>query len=125
MMPRGATIGNRLSVGHGAPLGNQNARKAKRWENAIKRALGKMGNDNLSAGLDRLADKVVTMALEGDPWAITEIGNRIDGKPRQQVEINGEFRHRDVSSEPLSADEWEQTYGHRVEAAAGAAEVVN
>jgi hypothetical protein len=105
--------------------GNQNAKKAKRWEHAIKRALARSVNSNIDAGLDALADKVVSMAMAGDQWAIGEIGNRIDGKPRQQVEVNAEFRHRDVSAEPLTADEWERTYGDRLASAAGAAKVVN
>ena len=121
----GAPVGNRYAVGPGAPLGNTNKIKNNKWVEAIKRAIARMGNSTISAGLDKIADKVVGMALQGDPWAITEIGNRIDGKARQQVEISGEFRHRDVSAEPLTPDEWEREYGNRVEAAARPAEVVN
>jgi hypothetical protein len=34
----------------------------------------------------RIAETVVKMALEGDMQAIKEIGDRMDGKPSQQVE---------------------------------------
>lgn len=68
-----------------APLGNQNAAKAKIWEQALKRALARYSGKNVDAGLDVLADKVVVAATEGDQWAITEIGNRMDGKPATVV----------------------------------------
>lgn len=70
----------------GAPLGNQNARKAKRWESAITRALAKVANgEGVEAGLDSLADQLVTAAKKGEQWALLEIGNRLDGKPAQVV----------------------------------------
>jgi hypothetical protein len=76
--------------GSGAPMGNQNARKAKIWQQAIKRALARMADSTVDAGLDRLADKLVSAAVEGDQWAITEIGNRIDGRPAQAVTVSGD-----------------------------------
>ena len=106
----------------GAPLGNQNAKKAKIWEQAIKRALARYAGSTIAAGLDTLADKLVSAAVAGDPWALKEIGDRIDGKSVQQVEVDGEIRNRDVSDKPLSPDEWERTYGDRVASAAGATE---
>lgn len=70
----------------GAPLGNQNARKAKRWESAITRALAKVAaGAGVEAGLDALADQLVNAAVKGEQWALIEIGNRLDGKPAQVV----------------------------------------
>ena len=40
--------------------------------------------------LQALAEKVVKMALKGDAMMIKEIGDRLDGKPRQQIEHGGE-----------------------------------
>ena len=40
----------------GAPLGNQNAVKAKRWQQAIDRALERRSKSEAIAELDRLAD---------------------------------------------------------------------
>jgi hypothetical protein len=69
-----------------APVGNQNARKAKRWESAITRALAKVANGaGLEAGLDSLAEQLVSAAAKGEQWALLEIGNRLDGKPAQIV----------------------------------------
>jgi hypothetical protein len=36
--------------------------------------------------LQRIAERVVMMALDGDKDGISEIGNRLDGKARQQID---------------------------------------
>ena len=72
----------------GAPVGNQNARKAKLWEAAIKRSLAKHSDDgtlNMDRGLERLADNLVEAAASKEQWALKEIGDRIDGKPAQTI----------------------------------------
>lgn len=68
-----------------APEGNQNARKAKIWEQAIKRALARLSNESVDKGLDKLADQLVKAAESGDSWALLEVGNRLDGKPTQVI----------------------------------------
>ena len=35
--------------------------------------------------IERLADKLVDFALDGQGWAMQEIGNRLDGRPHQSV----------------------------------------
>lgn len=72
-----------------APVGNQNAKKAKLWEQALKRALARAVNATVDAGLDKVADTVVAQAFEGNKDAWQEIGNRIDGKVPQAI-IGGE-----------------------------------
>jgi phage terminase large subunit-like protein len=69
----------------GAPVGNQNARKAKIWTDAVKRAISRRANGDLSGGLDTLADKLVIAAESGEQWAMLELGNRLDGKPAQAI----------------------------------------
>ena len=73
----------------GAPLGNQNARKARIWSEALKRALARYSGSTVDAGLDRLADRMVKAAAEGDETAfaaITEkIGDRLEGRPAQVI----------------------------------------
>jgi hypothetical protein len=64
-----------------APEGNQNAKKAKIWEQALKRALARKANSTVDNGLDILADKVVSAAASGEAWALKEVGDRMDGKP--------------------------------------------
>lgn len=69
----------------GAPAGNQNAARAKKWREAIMRALARKA-ESVDGGLDKAADKLVTLAIDdGDRWAIEEIGNRLDGKPAQAI----------------------------------------
>lgn len=96
-----------------APLGNKNATRAKRWQEAIDKALkrfarakveGDAPQEAVKAGeaLDRIALTVVSAAIDGDWWAVAEIGNRLDGKPSQSIDITGEITHvRELSDAQL------------------------
>ncbi len=69
----------------GGQPGNQNAVRAKRWREAILRALARKSG-SVEAGLDAAADKLAALAIDdGDKWALEEIGNRLDGKPAQVI----------------------------------------
>ena len=69
----------------GGQPGNQNAVRAKRWREAILRALARKSG-SVDAGLDAAADKLVALAIDdGDKWAMEDIGDRIDGKPAQAI----------------------------------------
>jgi hypothetical protein len=57
----------------------------KPWRDAIMLAI----KDGDPLRLRKLAEKVVAMAEGGDMSAITEIANRLDGKPAQQQIITG------------------------------------
>lgn len=72
-----------------APLGNSNASKNKRWQKAIERALARLGGD-VDKGLDRLADKVVAKADEGDKDSWREVADRMDGRAAQSVTLSGD-----------------------------------
>ena len=78
----------------GAPVGNKNAAKAKRWQDALNRALARYANAEakIEAGqaLDKIAEQVVSKAIAGDKDSIVEIGNRLDGKPAQAVTVLGD-----------------------------------
>lgn len=76
-------------MSQGAPIGNQNAVKAKRWQKALERALARSSNKDTDAGLDSVADKVVAAAISGDTAAWKEIGDRMDGKSPQALEHSG------------------------------------
>lgn len=69
----------------GAPIGNRNASKTKLWEDAIRRAVLADDGKRLRAIAERLLDK----AAEGDVAAIKELGDRLDGKPKQSTELTG------------------------------------
>jgi len=90
----------------GAPAGNKNAQKGKRWLEALDKALKQYTDpeQKIAAGqaLDRIAKLVVKEALDGAYWAIEEIGNRLDGKPSQSIDFTGEITHvRELSDAQL------------------------
>lgn len=78
----------------GAPQGNQNAAKTRRWMQALDKALKQYNKGDIKAGqaLDRIAERVIELALTGNDadfrFAIQEIGNRIDGKPSEHKFID-------------------------------------
>src|SRR5262249_20930674 len=64
-------------------------------------------NDPKSArNLRRIAEKLVECALKGDPWAICQVADVIDGKAA--AEIQTEQRHRYVIEAPaqLTREQW-------------------
>lgn len=70
----------------GAPVGNNNSSTENRlWANTIRRAVAQGDAKKLR----QIADKLIELAAEGDMQAIKELGDRIDGKPKQQTEITG------------------------------------
>lgn len=69
----------------GAPLGNQNAKKGKAWAEAVKRAIRAKYGKEWEESLQELAARLVAAADEGDLQALKEIGDRLDGKPKQTV----------------------------------------
>ncbi len=78
-------------MSQGAPLGNQNAKKGKAWSDAIRRAIREqVDGEDWEAKIANLAAKLVKAADSGDLAALKEVGDRIDGKPKQQLEVAGE-----------------------------------
>ena len=75
----------------GAPIGNQNAKRGAEWRQAIKRALAHRSGKTYREGLDDVAQKFVEAAAAGEAWAMKEIGDRIDGKPAQSIDMGGEL----------------------------------
>ncbi len=69
----------------GAQPGNQNAKKAKRWQKAIERALARETGQDVDSGLDRAASQLARAAFAGEQWALKELGERIDGKVPQAI----------------------------------------
>lgn len=69
----------------GAPIGNQNAREGRIWRDTLRRALLAEDGKNLR----KIADALVAKAADGDVAAIKEIGDRVDGKAVQSVELTG------------------------------------
>ena len=77
-----------------APVGNQNARRAKELRDALNYALNNFENSAVKKGqaLRAIGNKLVEMGLDGNLAAIKEIGDRIDGKPAQTTIIEDDNR---------------------------------
>jgi hypothetical protein len=74
----------------GGQPGNQNAKQAKRWQQAIFRALSRATGDGIDAGLDRAADKLVALAFRGDKWALDHLADRTEGRAAIGVTVSGD-----------------------------------
>lgn len=81
------TTNNYIELTMAAPLGNQNAAKAKIWHAAIMRALDRRTQSRADGKkeIDALAEKLLDLVSEGDLPALKEFGDRIDGKPAQAI----------------------------------------
>lgn len=71
-----------------APVGNQNAAKAKVWSAAIQRALdARTSKLEQKLAVDELAEKLLAQCDAGDMTALKELGDRLDGKPHQSTDV--------------------------------------
>lgn len=70
-----------------APEGNTFSSKDNRmWANTLRRAIVQSDGAKIRA----IAEKVIAMAEAGDMAAVREIGDRLDGKPAQNVTLAGD-----------------------------------
>lgn len=67
----------------GGQPGNNNATKNKPWREAIDKAI----KQDKGKRLRQAAEAMLTAASEGKEWAISELGDRLDGRASQQVEL--------------------------------------
>ncbi len=73
-----------MSATRGGQPGNTNATKNRPWTDALRKHAKQRGT------LDKAAEKICQKAEEGDFYAIEELGNRLEGKPKATVEHTGE-----------------------------------
>lgn len=69
----------------GAPIGNKNSAKGRPITNAMLREAAQNPDR-----LRRIIEKLFGLAEEGDLKAVEIIFDRLDGKPRQAVELSGD-----------------------------------
>jgi hypothetical protein len=74
----------------GAPLGNQNGRKAALFAQHLEVVLNQQVKGESGTKLRMVVEKAVDAAIAGESWAIQFVADRIDGKAKQQVEISGD-----------------------------------
>lgn len=91
----------------GAPKGNQNARKGKLWTQAIERALKKRSKSktDMIEALDDIAEKLLAACDNGDLSALKELGDRLEGKAAQTVEMTIQEMTHEEALELLAQDE--------------------
>lgn len=91
----------------GAPKGNQNARKGKLWTQAIERALKKRSKSktDMIEALDEIAEKLLAACDNGDLSALKELGDRLEGKAAQAVEMTIQEMTHEEALELLAQDE--------------------
>ena len=65
----------------GGQPGNQNAVKGKLWNDALRRAIAQDDKNRIRSAVEKL----LTLAADGEPWAIKELADRLDGKPKQET----------------------------------------
>ncbi len=70
------------------PVGSTND---KSWRAALARAVNRRTDGRGSPKkLDMIADKCADEAMNGEAWAVREVGDRLDGKPAQAIAIRGD-----------------------------------
>ena len=92
-------------AGGGQP-NNTNATKGKPWRDAIQWALDNYEKEGVVArnmALRTIATKLVENALEGKLDAQKELGDRIEGKATQAVQLSGHLSTSEMSTEELIA----------------------
>lgn len=100
-------------AGKGAPKGNTYASKDNRaWGDMVRRKVTQNPEK-----LEKAALAVLNAAADGEPWAVTELRNTLDGKPVQQVEHSGEMgltrTMRDLTDEELLRIATSAAHAHR------------
>lgn len=69
----------------GGQIGNQNAKKGRLFFDQLRKEL--VQEDAIK--LRMIARKLVEAAQDGEPWAVKEIMDRVDGKAIQVTEMSG------------------------------------
>jgi hypothetical protein len=95
------------------------ARKERKFFQALLIALNAEGPD---IRLRRIAEQLVKAAEKGEPWAIRELMDRIDGKVPQATILQGDeetpIRYVEVPRKATNAEEWIASQGPALACAA-------
>lgn len=67
-------------------IGNQHAAKSRKFEMMLERAIKQDDGQKLRKAADALLD----LAAEGNLAAISMLADRLDGKPKQQVDVKAD-----------------------------------
>ena len=95
--------------------GNTLGAKPARFGEALRRVLAQSNNGE---SLRQIAEKLVELAIEGEPWAVKELADRIDGKAAQDINIGGQLDN------PLLVMESSESLGAHIRSIAAARAVI-
>lgn len=84
--------------------GRSGPKQEKPWRDALLKAVSKRAEKDGPQFLERIADAVVKAAAAGDMQAAKEIGDRMDGKPRQEIEATVETSHYVIETPAQAKD---------------------
>lgn len=70
----------------GAPVGNKNAAKSRVFSDALRRAIAQDDGERIR----KAAETMLDLAASGEPWAVKEVFDRLEGKAAQAVTISGD-----------------------------------
>jgi hypothetical protein len=73
-------------AGRGAPVGNQHAAKGKQFTDTLRKLCVQDDYKKFTKAAQALLDA----AANGEPWAIEQLANRVEGKPGQQIMVSGD-----------------------------------
>ncbi len=69
-----------------AALGNKYAEKGRLFDGALRRAIAQEDGKRIREAAEKLLD----LAAAGEPWAVKELADRLDGKAAQGVTLSGD-----------------------------------
>jgi hypothetical protein len=91
--------------------------KHRIWYNELRFAL-----EQDPTALAEVARKVIALAKNGIPWAVTEIRNTLDGKPKETLDINETVHFIQVDNANTLAARLKSSLARRVGESAGSPE---
>ena len=75
-------------------LGNQHRAKGRAWRDGLHRALDAKAAElrlpHRNAVIDLLAMQLIEAGLQGEPWALKEFAERLEGKPETLRDEGGD-----------------------------------
>lgn len=97
----------------GAPTGNKNGAKQQHATNAIRQACNRIveGDPGGRKYLAKIAEELVIKAAEGEPWAVKEVIDRLDGKPAVNVDATNHLIFEEIRRVVVDEDIIEHTNG--------------
>ena len=77
--------------------GNTVSADGRRWHQAIKQAALRQHGRSKVTMLEKAADALVQLAVDGDLGALKELGNRLDGMAHQSVSVDNTGNNRSIT----------------------------